>query len=104
MNIDVPVLSNELVTERQSPAWGAMRRFLHHRSAQVGLAIFFVMLLAAIFASLIAPFDPEVPLDNVKRRSGPCIHLLGCPADQSEHIMGIDSNNRDLFSRVIFGA
>jgi peptide/nickel transport system permease protein len=104
MDIEVPVLSNDLVTERQSPTWSAVRRFLRHRSAQVGLTIFSILLLIAIFAPVIAPFDPIVPLDNVTRRSGPCIHLLGCPADQPEHIMGIDSNNRDLFSRILFGA
>ena len=39
-----------------------------------------------------------------KRRSPPCIHLLGCPADQPEHIMGTDGNFRDVFSRVVYGA
>ena len=41
--------------------------------------------------------------ENVKRREAPCIHVLGCPADKPEHIMGIDGNVRDEFSRVIFG-
>jgi len=104
MNIDIPVLPNEVIFSRQSPALEALRRFLHHRSAQIGLGLFGVLLFTAIFASLLAPFDPIVPLDNVVRRSPPCIHILGCPADQPEHIMGIDSNNRDLFSRVIFGS
>ena len=81
-----------------------MRRLIHHRSAQVGMTILGLMILIAIFAPLIAPYDPTVPLDNVKRRSPPCIHLLGCPADQPEHIMGIDGNSRDLFSRIIFGS
>lgn len=62
------------------------------------------MVFIAIFAGVIAPYDPIVPLDNVVRRSGPCIHLLGCSADQPEHIMGIDSNNRDLFSRILYGS
>ncbi len=104
MNIDVPVLANEPILARQSPTVEALRRFIHHRSAQVGLAIFTVLLLIAIFSPVIAPYDPTVPLENVKRRSGPCIHILGCPADQPEHIMGIDSNNRDLFSRVLYGS
>ena len=39
-----------------------------------------------------------------KRRSGPCIHLLGCPATQHEHLMGMDGNNRDLFSRIVYGS
>ena len=30
--------------------------------------------------------------------------LLGCPADQPQHIMGLDSNLRDEFSRVIYGS
>jgi len=104
MNIDVPVLANEQVMSRQSPGVEALRRFLHHRSAQLGLAFFLILLLVAIFAPVIAPFNPTLPLDNVTRRAAPCIHLLGCPADQPEHIMGIDSNNRDLFSRVLYGS
>jgi peptide/nickel transport system permease protein len=42
--------------------------------------------------------------DGVKKRSGPCVHLLGCPADQPQHIMGVDGNFRDLFSRIVYGA
>jgi ABC-type dipeptide/oligopeptide/nickel transport system permease subunit len=66
--------------------------------------IFAILILTAIFAPLIAPYDPVVPLSHVTRRAAPCIHLLGCPADQPQHLMGIDSNNRDLFSRIVFGS
>lgn len=104
MAVDIPVLSAEKTFERRSPAAEALIRFLHHRSAQAGLAIFTVLIMMAIFAPLIAPYNPTQPLANVTRRSGPCIHLFGCPADQPEHLMGIDSNNRDLFSRVIYGS
>lgn len=94
----------EKMHERHSPAAEALRRFVHHRSAQAGLTILGILILVAIFAGVIAPFDPIVPLENVVRRSAPCIHLLGCPANQPEHLMGIDSNNRDLFSRILFGS
>jgi ABC-type dipeptide/oligopeptide/nickel transport system permease subunit len=104
MAVELPILIAEKTYERRSPAVEALSRFLHHRSAQAGLAIFTVLLLMAIFAPLIAPYSPIQPQSNVIRRSGPCIHLLGCPADQPEHLMGIDSNNRDLFSRVIYGS
>jgi ABC-type dipeptide/oligopeptide/nickel transport system permease subunit len=104
MTVDVPVLSADPIIERHSPTVEALRRFLHHRSAQVGLAIFTILVLTAIFAPIIAPYDPILPLDNVTRRAAPCIHLLGCPADQPQHLMGIDSNNRDLFSRIVFGS
>lgn len=90
-------------TRSDSPAWQALHRLTRHRSAQVGFFILSIMLLIAITADWIAPYDPIVPLQNVKRRAAPCIHLLGCPADQPEHIMGIDGNNRDLFSRILYG-
>ncbi len=104
MNVDIPILANEPILKQQSPSVEALRRFLHHRSAQVGLVMLGILVFCAIFAPIIAPFDPTVPLNNVIRRSGPCINFLGCPATQSQHIMGIDSNNRDLFSRIIFGS
>lgn len=63
-----------------------------------------IMVFCAVFAKWIAPFDPITPLKGVERRSAPCIHILGCPADKPEHIMGIDGNNRDLFSRIVYGA
>jgi peptide/nickel transport system permease protein len=37
-------------------------------------------------------------------RSGPCIQLFGCPADQPQHILGVDGNVRDFFSRIVYGA
>jgi len=55
----------------------------------------------------VAPFDPTQPLiglEDVKKRASPCIHWLGCPADQPQHLMGTDGNVRDLFSRVLYGA
>lgn len=103
-DLEVPTLSAEATFERRSPTVEALRRLIHHRSAQVGMILLTILILVAIFAPLIAPYDPTLPLLNVNRRQPPCIHLLGCPADQPQHIFGIDGNSRDLFSRVIFGS
>jgi ABC-type dipeptide/oligopeptide/nickel transport system permease subunit len=100
----VKTLEAESIFAGSSPGKESLRRFLHHRSAQVGLFLLIMMVIAAVFAQWIAPYDPIVPIMTEKRRTPPCIHLLGCPADQPEHLMGIDGNNRDLFSRVVFGA
>jgi ABC-type dipeptide/oligopeptide/nickel transport system permease subunit len=87
----------------RSPGWDMLRRLSRNRSGMTGIAILVFLVLVAIFAQQIAPFDPIKPLKGVTRRAGPCLHLLGCPAGQPEHIFGIDGNNRDLFSRIIFG-
>jgi ABC-type dipeptide/oligopeptide/nickel transport system permease subunit len=88
----------------RTPLQDTLRRLRRHRSAQVGAVVLGFLVLVAIFAPVIAPYDPILPLRDVKRRAAPCIHLLGCPADQPQHIFGIDGNSRDLFSRIIFGS
>ncbi len=103
-NIVQPQPIAESVNERRPPAVETLRRFLRHRSAQVGLGLLAFMILIAIFAGVLAPYDPIVPLEHVTRRAAPCIHLLGCPADQPQHLMGIDGNNRDLYSRILYGS
>lgn len=96
--------------ERASPGlWrDTLRNILRQRNAVVGLVILTFLFSVALLAEQIAPFDPtEVLLDSepgVQKRSAPCIHLLGCPADEWQHIMGTDGNVRDEFSRVVFGA
>jgi ABC-type dipeptide/oligopeptide/nickel transport system permease subunit len=91
-------------TVSRTPLQSALRRFARHRSAQVGTAILTFLILVAIFAPVLAPYDPIKPIRTAKRRSPPCIHLLGCPADQPQYFFGIDSNQRDLLSRIIFGS
>lgn len=34
----------------------------------------------------------------------PCIHALGCPTTEPQHLMGLDLNARDQFSRIVFGS
>jgi peptide/nickel transport system permease protein len=85
----------------------AGRRLFQRKSALVGMVILGTLVLTALFAPLIAPYDPEMVLigvEPVTRREKPCIHLLGCPADRSQHLMGIDGNVRDFFSRVVYGS
>jgi peptide/nickel transport system permease protein len=79
---------------------------LRNRSAIVGLSILGFLFLVALLAPLIAPFDPVRSLIDVGEHiyTPPCIHLLGCPASQAQHLAGLDQNGRDELSRVIFGA
>lgn len=58
-----------------------------------GLAVVLILGVFALFAPLIAPFDPD------KISAGPA------QADPSgSHLFGTDKLGRDMFSRVVFGA
>ena len=86
-----------------------LRNVLRQRSAIIGLRHpRRSSCLIAIFAAVHRPVRPE-RVDARPRRDRasagrpPCIHLLGCPTDQPQHLMGLDSNVRDEFSRVVYG-
>jgi ABC-type dipeptide/oligopeptide/nickel transport system permease subunit len=86
--------------------WVTLRSIVRQRSAIIGGTILIILVLVAIFAPVIAPYDPEEVLigkEDIRKRADPCIHLLGCPEDQPQHILGVDGNVRDVFSRIIFG-
>jgi ABC-type dipeptide/oligopeptide/nickel transport system permease subunit len=100
----IPQLTPDTIAERKSPFIETLKRLFRHRSAQIGIALLGLFVLIAIFAPVIAPYNPILPLQGSQRRSAPCIHLLGCPADQPQHIMGVDGNSRDLFSRILYGS
>lgn len=73
----------------------------------IGLGIITMLVLVAIFAPIIAPYEPTeilIGVEEVGRYDPPCIHLLGCDESTPQHILGIDGNVRDEFSRIIFGS
>ncbi len=107
----IPQLSPEGVSAedyRKNSLWRLMlRRIFRQRSAVVGLSILGFLVFVAFAAPVLAPYDPTqvlIGIEQVKKREAPCIHLLGCPPERPQHIMGIDGNLRDQFSRVIFGS
>lgn len=93
---------------RSNSLWRlTLRRIFRQRSAVFGMILLGILLLTAALADVIAPYDPIDVLigkEDVRKREAPCIHLLGCPTDRPQHIMGIDGNVRDQFSRVIHGS
>jgi peptide/nickel transport system permease protein len=105
-----PVKATEpIASAKPASLWrDTLGSILRQRSAVVGLILLSFLILVAIFAPVIATHDPQQSLlgveDGIVKRSGPCIHLLGCPADKPEHIFGTDGNFRDLYSRVVYGA
>jgi ABC-type dipeptide/oligopeptide/nickel transport system permease subunit len=106
----VPAFADPLSRARPSSLWrDTIGNILRQRSAIVGLIILTILILTAIFAPIIATHDPNASMlqlheQGAIKRSPPCIHLLGCPADKPEHLLGLDGNFRDVFSRVVFGA
>jgi len=82
-----------------------LRNVVRQRNARVGLVILGFLVVFAVFADQISGATPDKSLlATEKRLTPPCIHLLGCPADQAEHLFGLDANARDEFSRVVHGA
>jgi peptide/nickel transport system permease protein len=73
--------------------WVITRRLLHHRLFLLGLALFGIVLLAAILAPVIAPIDPNKLSMRAKFRP-----------PSAEFIFGTDNFGRSLWSRVIWGA
>ena len=93
---------------RSSSLWlEAARNLLRNPSAILGLSIIGMLLFTAVAAPLIATHDPIKTMIGVPGETGrlpskkPCIPAFGC--DEPIHILGLDLNARDLFSRVIFG-
>jgi peptide/nickel transport system permease protein len=107
----LPALAADTLSRtKPSSLWrDTIGNILRQRSAVVGLVILAILVLTAILAPLIATHDPNVSMLQIGepgaiKRSPPCVHLLGCAPEKPEHLLGLDGNFRDVFSRVVYGA
>jgi peptide/nickel transport system permease protein len=115
---------------RERGLWrDAFRQTFRKRSAVVGAAILALLLFMALFAPLLAPYgEREVLIESegLQPRTEPCIHLsvnwipdvpvlstvesflesngFSCSPSEPQHLMGLDGNARDVFSRILYGA
>jgi ABC-type dipeptide/oligopeptide/nickel transport system permease subunit len=109
--IATPVsLKDEVVKPLRSPMQDTIRRILRNRSAVVGLVMIGILVLLAIFADVISTHNPiqsmlEIPSEAVPGvrlpAKAPCVPAFGCT--DPVHLMGLDLNARDVFSRIIHG-
>jgi peptide/nickel transport system permease protein len=84
------IVDNPIVDSPTKRAWTRLRR---RKSAMVGLVIVVLVILAAIFAPLISPYDPAQQSWSAVRKPPSMAHLFGT-----------DEVGRDLLARVIYGA
>ncbi len=93
---------------RSSNLWlEALRNLSRNPSAILGMSIIGLLALTAIAAPIFATHDPIKTMIGVPGETGrlpskpPCIPMFGC--EDPMHILGLDLNARDLYSRVIYG-
>ncbi|MEA2782817.1 MAG: peptide/nickel transport system permease protein [Rhodospirillaceae bacterium] len=70
----------------------AFRRWLGTRQIVLGGSVILLLVLLAIFAPLLAPYEPD-QFDATRRLSVP----------RPDHWLGTDEFGRDILSRIIFG-
>jgi peptide/nickel transport system permease protein len=86
-------VTEALALAEESPWARAWRRLIRRKSAVLGLGIIVVFVTLAIFAPLLAPYDPIQQSWSAIRKP-----------PSLQHWFGTDESGRDLLSRVIFGA
>jgi peptide/nickel transport system permease protein len=97
-NNEVPAGPDSVVETLESqPKYSELKRivkvFFGRKVAVIGFAIIVLLIFAAIFAPLIAPYDPnELNLGEKLQKPS------------SAHWLGTDSLGRDTLSRVIYGS
>ena len=91
----VAQLDSETLSTIKEESWFLIigRRFIRHKLAVVGMILVLIFIFMAIFANVIAPFDPY------KQNLAPAYSN-----PSSEHILGTDELGRDVFSRLLYAA
>jgi peptide/nickel transport system permease protein len=90
---------SDLVTSKVT-VW---TRFRRHKLALAGMFVLLLLVLSAVFAGILSPFDPNA-IDNVHWQGNPLPPCFQDAAQCGGHVLGSDELGRDLLSRLLFGA
>jgi ABC-type dipeptide/oligopeptide/nickel transport system permease subunit len=84
-----------------SLVWTRLRR---DRAAMFGAALAAAIILAALFAPLLAPHDPTEQFRDGLTAKGEPIGSTLLAGQGGRFPLGTDANGRDLLSRILYGA
>jgi peptide/nickel transport system permease protein len=88
----------QLEEEQLVGRWAdARQRLLRNPGAVAGIVLILLFVLVAVFAPLLAPYDPTAQDLSIIR---PGVY----PGPSAEHWLGVDQLGRDILSRIIYGA
>lgn len=85
--------ADSILQARAQVAFRAVRAFSLNTSAVTGALIILLLLLSALFAPLIAPYDPVA--NDLRAALQP---------PSRGHLFGTDELGRDIFSRIVWGS
>src|SRR5437867_262850 len=88
---DQTPLATPVVVGRQGAARALARALVRNRKALAGLSVFGFFVLVAIFAPLIAPYDPSALAFNQMLQPS------------RAHLLGTTGIGQDIFSQLVFG-
>src|SRR5262245_25211157 len=86
------VAVSDRAEELESPSRRALRRLIKRKGAVLGLAVIAIFIRLALFAPLIAPYDPIATSWTLVRKPPSALHWFGT-----------DDLGRDVLARVIYG-
>jgi oligopeptide transport system permease protein len=94
-----------VISRKQRSLWGdAWYRLIRNRAALVGLVVIAVAAVVAIFAPLIAPYDP-LAQNGPKQLMEPIwTKLFGSKFTDPAYIFGSDELGRDILSRLMWSS
>ncbi len=78
---------------RDSARYRFWRRLWRHKLGMVGLVMLVLLIIAAVFAPLVAGANPEAM--ELRAKNQP---------PSAEHILGTDAIGRDVWARLVYGA
>ena len=81
-----------------SPFRKFFSRFLQSKTAALGLAVVTLVVFMALFAGVVAPYDPNA-INITERLAKPFSEVNG-----QFHLFGTDALGRDIFSRIVYGS
>lgn len=79
--------------KKESQLREVWRRLFKNKAAVCGMCVIAMLVVVAVFAPLIAPYDP-IEIDMQARLKAP----------YAAHLLGTDNFGRDVLSRIIYGA